>query len=281
MLYNEGNERKGGPLLKRTMKRALTAAALYTAAIAPRLFHRPKRMPEVYYAHRGLHDNEGDAPENTLAAFRRAVERGYGIELDVQVTGDGQVVVAHDFNLKRICGVDRDIDTLTCGELSRYPIFKSRETVPLLSDVLELVDGKVPLIVELKYKNSRSLVCELTDRLLRRYKGVYCVESFHPGALLWYRLNRPRVCRGQLSSNFPKHDRQYTPVHYAMRWLLGNFATAPDFIAYDCRDKNALSLTLCRNLFGCPAVAWTVKSRAQLEDCRDSFDYFIFEGFEP
>lgn len=267
--------------MKKTKKWAFRAAALYLAAITPRLFHRPERMPKVYYAHRGLHDNEGDAPENTLAAFQKAVDRGYGIELDVQVTGDGQVVVAHDFNLERICGVNRDIDTITYAELQRYPIFGSKETVPLFADVLKLVDGRVPLIVELKYKNSRSLVCELADRLLRRYQGIYCVESFHPAALLWYRLNRPEVCRGQLSSNFPKHDGQRMPVHYAMRHLLTNFATAPDFIAYDCRDKNAVSLMLCRNLYGCPAVAWTVKSAEQLKECQDSFDYFIFEGFEP
>ncbi len=267
--------------MKKRTKLALGAAALYTAAITPRLFHRPKRMPEVYYAHRGLHDNTGDAPENTLAAFQKAVERGYGIELDVQVTGDGQVVVAHDFNLERLCSVDRDIDTLTYNELCRYPIYESGQTVPLFADVLKLVDGKVPLIVELKYKNSRSLVCELTDRLLRDYHGVYCVESFHPAAVFWYRLNRPEVCRGQLSSNFMKHDGKRSPMHFIMRHLLTNFLTAPDFIAYDCRDKRALSLTLCRSLFGCPAVAWTVESREQLESCRDFFDYFIFEGFEP
>ena len=214
--------------MKKTAKRALGMAALYMAAIAPRLFHRPERMPEVYYAHRGLHDNAGDAPENTLAAFEKAVRHGYGIELDVQATRDGRVVVAHDFNLKRICGVDRDIDTLTYAELRRYPVFESGQTIPLFAEALKLVDGKVPLIVELKYKNGRSRICERTDRLLRRYPGAYCVESFHPAALCWYRLNRPKVCRGQLSSNFIKHDGQRTPVHYAMRHLrfAGTFLTA-------------------------------------------------------
>lgn len=254
---------------------------MYLAAITPRLLHRPKPMPRVYYAHRGLHDNAGDAPENTLAAFGRAVEKGYGIELDVQLTKDGRVVVAHDFNLKRICGVDRDIDMLTYEELKKYPVFGSQETIPLFSEVLKLVNGQVPLIVELKYKNTRSLICEKADALLTRYQGVYCVESFHPAAVFWYRLNRPEVCRGQLSGNFQKHDRQYTPVHYVMRHLLTNFLTKPDFIAYDCRDMRAVSKNLCRNLFGCPSVAWTVKSAEQLEECREYYDYFIFEGFLP
>ena len=267
--------------MNRAVKWLCTGTALYLAAITPRLFHRPERMPKVYYAHRGLHDNEGDAPENTLAAFEKAVKRGYGIELDVQVTKDGKVVVAHDFNLKRICGVDRDIDSLTYAALQKYPVFDSQETIPLLSDVLKLVDGRVPLIVELKYKNSRSLVCELTDALLKNYSGFYCVESFHPGAVFWYRLHRPQVCRGQLSSTFARHDGQRTLIHFISQHLLTNFLTAPDFIAYHCQDTDELSLTLCRSLFGCPAVAWTVKSKTRLEACRDSFDYFIFEGFEP
>ena len=112
--------------MKRTTKLALTGVACYLAAIAPRLWNRPEPMPRVYYAHRGLHDNTSDAPENTMAAFRKAVEHGYGIELDVQLTRDGQVVVVHDFNLKRICGVDIDVDKLTYEQLQAYPIYGSQ-----------------------------------------------------------------------------------------------------------------------------------------------------------
>lgn len=267
--------------MKKTTKMILTGGALYLAAITPRLINRPERMPKVYYAHRGLHDNQSDAPENTMAAFRKAVEHGYGIELDVQMTKDGQVVVVHDFNLKRICGVDRDVDSLTYEELQQYPIYDSQETVPLFTDVLKLVDGQVPLIVELKYKNSRSLVCEKTDAILRDYQGTYCIESFHPAAVAWYRLNHSDICRGQLSSNYQKHDKSNKLHFYIMRHLLTNFLTAPDFIAYDCRDKHAVSKSICRNLFGCPAVAWTIKSQEQLEECKPYFDYFIFEGFIP
>lgn len=150
--------------------------------------------------------------------------------------------------------------------------------MPLFADVLELVNGQVPLIVELKCKNRKSLVCEMADSLLKDYKGIYCIESFNPAVLLWYRLNRPEVCRGQLSSNFPKHDGNKTLAHYAMRHLLTNFLTAPDFIAYNCQDKKALSLNLCRAVFGCPAVAWTIRSQDELSSCRDYFDYFIFEA---
>ena len=267
--------------MKRTTKLALTGVACYLAAIAPRLLHRPEPMPRVYYAHRGLHDNNSDAPENTMAAFRKAVEHGYGIELDVQMTRDGQVVVVHDFNLKRVCGVDIDVDKLTYEQLKAYPIYGSQETIPLFQDVLDMVDGRIPLIVELKYKNSHSLVCEKTDAILRNYTGTYCIESFHPSAVFWFRLNHPEVCRGQLSSNYKKHDGKTGWSMWAARHLLMNFMAKPDFIAYDCRDMKAVSKNICRDLFGCPSVAWTVKSQAQLDECRKYYDYFIFEGFIP
>ncbi len=270
--------------MKRRKKKKLpcllhTAALAYLGAITPRLIHRPQRASQIYYAHRGLHDNESEAPENTLAAFKKAVDQGYGIELDVQLTKDGQVVVAHDFTLKRNCGVNLDIDTLTYEELQRFPVFKSNERIPLFTDVLKVVDGKVPLIVELKYKNG-SKICEKADAILQQYHGDYVIESFHPQAVFWYRKNRPDICRGQLSSNYDK-DGDHSPIHWAMRHLLTNFLTAPDFIAYNCRDKKALSKNICRILYGIPCYAWTIKSQEELEACRGYFDYFIFEGFIP
>jgi glycerophosphoryl diester phosphodiesterase len=262
-------------------KIVMTGGLLYLGSIAPRLTNRPEPMPKVYYAHRGLHDNETEAPENTLAAFAKAVDQGYGIELDVQLTKDQQVVVAHDFHLKRICGVDREIDSLTYEELQQYPVFGTNQRIPLLTDVLHLVNGQVPLIVEIKYKKVGSKICEKAQAILDDYQGVYCIESFHPQAVLWYRQNRPEICRGQLSSNFQKHDQVHTITHYIMRHLLTNFVTAPDFIAYDCRDYQAVSKNICRKLYHCPSVAWTVRSQEQLEKIRDYYDYFIFEGFIP
>ncbi len=267
--------------MNKAVKGILTGSGLYLAAIAPRMLHRPETLPDVYYAHRGLYDNSGEAPENTLPAFERAVKAGYGIELDVRLTLDGRVVVAHDPNLLRICGVDRDIDTLTFAQLHSYRIMNSQETVPLFSDVLRLVDGKVPLIIEIKVKDFARRICEKTDALLAGYDGWWCIESFHPGALMWYRRRHPEVCRGQLSSNFQKHDDAHSPGHYIMRYLLADFLSRPDFIAYNCLDQNAVSMNLCRFLFRCPTVAWTVKSERELEQCRTSFDYFIFEGFCP
>ncbi len=266
---------------KKKIPFTVAAAGAYLYAISPRLTKRPDQMPKVYYAHRGLHDNLSDAPENTLAAFQKAVDAGYGIELDVQLTKDGRVVVVHDHNLKRICQVDAEVDSLTYGELQKLPVYASAQRVPLFEEVLRLVDGKVPLIVELKYKNRGSKICEKTQDILNGYDGVYCIESFHPQVLMWYRNHYPAICRGQLSMNYQREDGRRKPEYYVMRHLLVNFLTRPDFIAYDCRAMRALSKNLCRALYGCPSVAWTVKCQAQLDACRSFYDYFIFEGFCP
>lgn len=266
---------------KKKIPFTVAAAGAYLFAISPRLTDRPDQMPKVYYAHRGLHDNASDEPENTLAAFQKAVDSGYGIELDVQLTKDGKVVVVHDFNLKRLCQVDADVDSLTYEELQQLPIYGSDQRIPLFTDVLKVVDGKVPLIVELKLKNRQSRICEKAQEILNDYKGVYCVESFHPEVLLWYKNNYPAICRGQLSMNYQREEGERSAGQYVMRHLLTNFLTRPDFIAYDCRAMRALSKNLCRSLFGCPSVAWTVKCQAQLDACRPYYDYFIFEGFVP
>lgn len=254
--------------------------AAYLVSIKPRLINRPAGMPGRYYAHRGLHDNLSDAPENTMAAFQKAVENGYGIELDVQLTKDNQVVVAHDFDLKRICKVEKDIDTLTYEELRTYTILQSQERIPLLKDVLKLVKGRVPLIVEMKVKTTNSRICEKADAVLRGYHGVYCIESFHPIALWWYRLHRPEVSRGQLSSKFSLDGLR--EIHYmTVQHLLTNFLTAPDFIAYDYRHRKAFSKNICRRLYRCPSYAWTIHDQRELDEAKKYYDYFIFEGFLP
>lgn len=149
-----------------------------------------------------------------------------------------------------------------------------------MEDVLKLVDGKVPLIIELKYKKG-SRICEKATEILDAYKGEYAIESFHPQVLLWYKKYRPQVSRGQLSMNYQKIQGWMQPHYLIMRGLLLNFLTRPDFIAYDCRSGCSLSLQICRHLYCCPAYGWTVKSKGQLRKVRKYFDGYIFEGFRP
>ena len=145
-----------------------------------------------YYAHRGFHGEEG-IPENSMAAFKKARESGYGIELDVQLTKDGVMVVHHDYDLKRTCGVNKKIADLTYRELCRYRLMGTRERIPRFVEVLREVDGKVPLLVELKMETCNRKLCKKVAKALDQYKGLYCMECFHPYALYWFKKNRPEV----------------------------------------------------------------------------------------
>lgn len=267
----------------RKMGALLLAGGAYLLAIKPRMGHRADEIKGTFYAHRGLHNRKAGVPENSMAAFCKAVEAGYGIELDVQLTKDGEVVVFHDFNLKRVCGTEGEVSDFTYEELQSFPIMGTDQRIPRFRDVLEMVKGRVPLLVEMKVKTRQfdGGVCRKADELLSRYCGAYAIESFHPWALLWYRRHRPQVCRGQLSMNFQRREASFTPVHYLARHLMMNFLGRPDFIAYDIRDRSSVSRTVCRKLFGAPSAAWTVKSREQLLEVRPYFDAYIFEGFFP
>ncbi len=255
---------------------------LYLLAIMPRMFRRPdaSQLLGWHYAHRGLHDNKGAAPENSMAAFHKAVDAGYGIEFDVQLSKDRMPVVFHDETLNRVCGVDGKVRDYTYKELQGFRLCKSEEKIPLLEDVLQLVDGKVPLIIEIKIHEKAGVVCEMADRLIREYKGVYCIESFHPLALLWYRKHRQNVVRGQLSACFHTEERRERFYEALLHYLLYNFVGKPDFIAYDHHHKNNISRRLCRYLYRTLSVAWTIRSKEELENSKPDFDLFIFEGFK-
>lgn len=260
----------------------LTAA--YLLLIMPRVCRRPPVAPLLHplYAHRGLYDNASDAPENSMAAFRLAVENGYGIELDVQLSKDNIPVVIHDYSLRRMCGVDKKVNELTFDELRRLSLANSTEQIPLFSDVLNLIGGKVPLIVELKIEARDLRVCPLAARLLDEYKGVYCIESFNPLGLRWYKKHRPAVVRGQLASNFLTDKEPGNKVlYFCLQNLLLNAVTRPDFIAFDIRYQKMLSFNLCRRLYRCLPVAWTIRSEEQLRGARKRYKIFIFEHFVP
>jgi glycerophosphoryl diester phosphodiesterase len=261
----------------------LLLCVLYLWAIKPRTRNRPDLSPllgQKYYAHRGLHDNRSDAPENSMAAFRKAVEAGYGIEFDVQLTKDRIPVVFHDETLDRVCGVPGKVRDFTFEELQAFSLLGTDQRIPRFSEFLKLVDGRVPLIVEIKVHEPADNVCRIIAPMLLDYKGVYCVESFHPMAVKWYREHYPQVIRGQLSSNFTKPDKKENLSQKAVHHLLTNFLCRPDFIAYDCRFRGNLSRKLCQ-IFKPLNVTWTVKSQAELDACRKDFDVFIFEGFIP
>ena len=238
---------------------------------------RRRKETEVFmkspYAHRGLHG--GDVPENSLAAFRAAVECGFGIELDVQLSADGEVMVFHDESLLRMTGVEASLYSKTNEELSALRLAGTEEKIPTLREVLALVDGKVPLLVEVKSDHAVLNVCAKTAEILDGYTGAYMVESFHPLAVNWFRKNRPHVVRGQLSANLFWHGKAIFSM-FVVENLLLNFLARPDFIAYDYHYKNSYSFALCRFFHHPYTVSWTVKDVDALESSR-RFDGVIFE----
>ena len=258
-------------------------AVLYMLAIMPRIFNRPDTtlFKKRYFAHRGLHDNASDAPENSMAAFRKAVEAGLGMELDVQVTKDGVPVVFHDFKLERICGAPGKIADSTYEELQAYTLCDSKERIPRFSELLEMVDGQVPLIVEIKAETANVSCCGIIDSLLRAYRGPYCIESFNPMVLWWFRRNHSDVVRGQLSSNFRREGEYLNILYFAMTHLLFNFLTKPDFIAYNHKFSEEPGRRICRRLYRHPAAAWTIRSQQDLEALKGEYDVFIFDSFLP
>lgn len=252
-------------------------------AMIPRIIRKPdwKEIPRFDYAHRGFYHKNQSVPENSLGAFCAAAERGFGIELDIQLTSDGKVVVFHDQTLKRLCGDERKLGDVPWSELKEIPLMGTQERIPLFSDVLKAVGGRVPLIVEFKYYNRTEELCEKACVLLKDYKGTWCMESFHPSLVAWFRKNRPEVVRGQLMQNY-KGSKELSPiVGFLATNLCSNIFTAPDFIAYRVKDRQDVSLRVCRKLYGVQEVDWTIHSLEELNTMKADGAIGIFEHFDP
>lgn len=251
--------------------------ALYLFLIAPRKGSpRTAFFASVRYAHRGLHGR--DLPENSLGAFSLAVERGYGIELDVQLSKDGEVMVFHDETLNRVCAVDARLKEKTAAELTATPLCgKAEHTVPTLAQVLKVVDGKVPLLIEIKGETGLDELCRKTAELMESYTGEWCMESFSPFALAWFKKNRPQVVRGQLSMHFSL-EKQYRSAKYrVVQSLVTNVLARPDFMAVKFSDVRFLPFVLMRRIYRTPMFAWTPRNEQQVKLSLEHFDTVIFE----
>lgn len=233
------------------------------------------------YAHRGLHGN--GTPENSMKAFRLALEKGYGIELDLHLLQDGGLAVIHDAALKRTTGAEGKIEDLTVADLGNYRLEDTDEVIPQFSQVLELFDGKAPLIVELKAEGgNHNALCEAVCKALDGYNGAYCIESFDPRCILWLKKNRPELIRGQLAQNFVKESGGLSwPLRLVLTNLLTNFMTQPDFVAYKFEDRKGLSPLLCDKFWGIQGASWTLRTKEDYDTAVAEGRLPIFESFEP
>ncbi len=258
--------------------------AAYVAGLRGRTDHPAWQILRQYrYAHRGYHDKPV-IPENSLPAFRRAVEHGWGAELDVHLMKDGTLAVIHDSSLKRTTGADVMIEDLTREELENYRLEGTDERIPLFDEVLEIFEGKTPLIIELKTENGNHMaLSEAVCRRLDSYRGYFCIESFDPFAVADVRKLRPEICRGQLAENFLKDKNAGIGVLKSIlaTGLIGNAAAKPDFIAFKFEDRSCVSNAACLKLWHIQGVTWTIRSKADLLTAEREGLIPIFEKFDP
>ena len=242
-------------------------------------------LPELKkwrYAHRGYHDKP-QIPENSLPAFKRAIENGWGAELDVHLLRDGTLAVFHDSDLLRCAGVDGIIEDLDREQLSGLRLEGTDNTVPLFDEVLALFEGIAPLIIELKtYKGNHRALAEAVCKRLDSYCSLFCIESFDPRAIADVRELRPAICTGQLSQDFEK-DKAGLPWYQRviLTNLLFNVKSRPDFIAYKFEDRfNRNNQRVVKKL-GVQEVNWTIRSKKDLDACESVEAIPIFECFDP
>ena len=264
------------------IKHVLAAGCLAAAPfvlLAPGQASESKKAPFLgrNFAHRGLHSEDQSIPENSLRAYELAAAAGYGIELDVQLSRDGQVVVFHDDTLDRACGIAARVDELDFDALHALSLFGTEERIPLFSEALALVNGRVPLIVELKNGHHNDELCEKTYEMLRTYPGAYCIESFNPLIVAWFRFHAPTVLRGQLAQLPEEYVRAGRRIAEGI--VLGNtllnVAARPQFIAYRIGPKPAA--VRFAEWLGAMPVGWTSHSR----DSEAGRDAVIFEYYRP
>ncbi len=231
-------------------------------------------------AHRGLHTADKRVPENTLAAFRAAIDAGYGIEMDVNALGDGTVVVFHDKNLERLCGDPRHLRDLTVRDIRDLRILGTDERISTLAEVLAFVDGRVPLLIELKPFGPYEFLARNFMKTMEGYRGVWAMHSFHPKTVNWFRIHHPDVIRGQISEFF-EDDRDMNKIlKYAMKHLLFNLVTKPDFINYGVHDMPNRWCDRAQKR-GVTVIGYAARSQAVLDMMRSHYSNAVFEFFIP
>ena len=227
-------------------------------------------------AHRGYHDLKKKIPENSILAFKRAIRYGYAIELDVHMLKDGKLVVFHDDSLKRVCGVSKLINDCTYDEIKDLKLFNTNCNIPLFSDVLKIVDGKVPILIELKYYPKYGYLERKLLKELDKYCGDYAIESFYPKSIYWLKQNRPDVVRGLLSSDFKSNGSTLRQI--IGKTLIFDIILKVDFISFDIRalpnffvDKKKRKKTV---------LGWTVRNKKDYDKAIKYCDNLICENMK-
>ncbi len=234
---------------------------------------------DTYIAHRGFHNEV--APENSLAAFSRSIEAGFAIELDVRLTKDNEVIVFHDDSLKRMTSAGGLVNQYILTSLKSLKLHGSSERIPTLKEVLTLVDGRVPLIIELKNNSKDKILEEKTMDLLSDYSGEYTIQSFNPFSLQWIRENHPNVIIGLLTTyDFGKESIE-SLKKALVRYMPMLPLIRPEYIGLNYKSYSPLQLGIIKNLTNSKIIYWTVDNESDFKRVHKNCSNLIFEGFDP
>ena len=234
-------------------------------------------LKEYLIAHRGFHNISKGIPENSMVAFKEAIDNNYIIELDIHLLKDKNIVVFHDDNLERMTGLNKKINEFTYSQIANLNLKNTDEHIPLLKDVLQFVDGKVPIIIELKYDSKYGKLENQLIKLLSQYNGKYAVKSFNPLSIYWFKKHSPNTIRGQLSYDY--NDYKKNPItKFILKNMLFNFITKPDFISYGIKSlPNKKIAKIRKNKI---ILGWTIKNKDDLIYAQKYCDNYICENFD-
>jgi glycerophosphoryl diester phosphodiesterase len=232
-------------------------------------------------AHRGLHDDGKGIIENTISAFAAAIAERYGIECDLQISGDGEAMVYHDDALGRLTEGGSRLDAMTAAELKRVAFKGTGDRMITLGELCDFVAGRAAMLIELKSPRAgdRRLAARAAD-VLSGYGGKAAVMSFEPRQVAEVRKIAPRLPRGMAVRSHTWRDVFAAPKR-AMAALAPALASRPQFLAYSVADLPALLPTITHNLLAMPLLAWTVRSADERQRAARYADQMIFEGFRP
>lgn len=231
------------------------------------------------FAHRGLYTKDQMVPENSMLAFKKAIDNGYAIELDLNITKDLVPIAFHDFNMKRLCGINQDIDQITYASLKDIKFIPSGERISTFAEVLDYVSGQIPLLIELKPHGNVIKLCESVMSVLKDYHGPYAIFSFHPSVVYWFKKHHPEVIRGQIAERFKGQKLSFIQ-RYLLRTMFFNMFTKPDFISYGINDLPYKKLDRLKKK-GLTIISYAARSQAQYDFVRSRYDNVVFEFFLP
>ena len=261
-------------------------AAAWALAVKPRIWNKPdiSEIQRFDFAHRGFHDPEKKIPENSLAAFRAAIEHGYGISLDVRITRDGVPVVFADSRLDRLTGTNGTVENSILDELKTLYLDGTDEQIPTLAEALELIDAQVPVLVNLMTADgNHEILSDLTCEVLDAYEGVFAVESLDFRVLRWFKKQRNEYIRGQKADYSYRSGYRFLDVilDFLTASLLLNFLTCPDYVSANIDYRRTPSLFICRLLYRVPIMDGLVTTLEDYELVRTDGSIVVFEEIEP